>query len=35
MAHIPERELVAVSEALEHIRFIVDADRDHIKRKKE
>ena len=33
VAHLPEGELVAVSEALEHIRFVVNADREYIERK--
>jgi hypothetical protein len=32
MAHIPEADLVAVSRALEHIRLIVLADCDYIRR---
>ena len=33
VAHIPESELVEMSEALDRIRFVVDADRDYIERK--
>jgi len=35
MAHIPERELVAASEALERIGSVVAADRDYIERKEQ
>lgn len=35
LAHIPESELVAVSAALEHITFVVDADRDYIEREEQ
>lgn len=33
VAHIPERELGAVSEALDRVRSVVEADREYIKRK--
>lgn len=33
MVHIPEHELGAVSGALDHIRSVVEADREYIKRK--
>ena len=35
VAHITERELARVSEVLDHIRFVVEADRDYIERKEQ